>query len=552
MAALLCTVLYIAPITGRGFWNANALALGTWVAVVFWLVYPSLDRRYATAAAQSPGWYALVVDRIEDLRRHVEDRTWRRRDACVDEDIDEAIRDQAKGRLSRVRNALEDPGLGWVTRDRFNAVWSEVHAVEDELITILPMSDVTQVALEDVHRLNGSSIADADHLAAKLRMAVRELDPDADRYFEPLSVGPADGWRARAPSGPSSSRPINAAGAAPGPSPGGGQPAAAPGGAGQVGGASPMAAPRASTAPRTTSVVGPASDPAVPPAATTPASAGAPAAAPWQAGAPTHPAATPSSPGGAGPPDPRCVRDARARAVIQAIHRSVSAYRGGLWADLGRARWLLVRTTAVAGLVSYLVLALALLANVRTVHLETAWAYFLAGAIAGLFLRLYTAGGETQVRDDYGLEVARLYQTPLLSGIAAIIGVILMALIAGSTLGDVIAPGGTAPRPTSAPTAPPAAQAAAVSTPVTTPAPVATPAAAEEPTDEAPTPEQVLLAAKLEDAFVLARYPIGLVIALAFGLTPGLVLDRLGASLSGTKKALATSRAASSGSSGSA
>ena len=46
------------------------------------------------------------------------------------------------------------------------------------------------------------------------------------------------------------------------------------------------------------------------------------------------------------------------------MHRSLNTYRGNLWAEIGRSRWLLVRTTAVAGLVSYLVLALAMLARV--------------------------------------------------------------------------------------------------------------------------------------------------------------------------------------------
>ena len=59
------------------------------------------------------------------------------------------------------------------------------------------------------------------------------------------------------------------------------------------------------------------------------------------------------------------------------------------------------------------------------------WAFFLVGAAAGLFLRLRLAAEESQVTDDYGLEAARVFQTPLLSGMAAIIGVVLMASLAG-------------------------------------------------------------------------------------------------------------------------
>jgi hypothetical protein len=252
-------------------------------------------------------------------------------------------------------------------------------------------------------------------------------------------------------------------------------------------------------------------------------------------------------------PAPDCTAQARARAVIRTIHGSILTYRGGLWAELARARWLLLRTSAVAGLVAYLILALALLFGISEIHFGTAWAYFLTGAVAGLFLRLRSAGTETEVSDDYGLEAARLYTTPLLSGMAAVIGVIIMASIAGSTLGDILDPAPEAaavaavasPSPTVSPSPNPSPSAGPSVSPSPSIAPSVgvAPEASGSPVASEPAPQGQITTERLENAFDLRHYPVGLVIALIFGLTPGLVLDRLGASLGNTKSALVTSRA---------
>jgi hypothetical protein len=258
-------------------------------------------------------------------------------------------------------------------------------------------------------------------------------------------------------------------------------------------------------------------------------------------------------------PVPEARVEARARAVIRAVHDSITSYRSGLWSELAYARWLLLRTTATAGLVAYLVLALALVVGVSESHLGTAWAYFLTGAVAGLFLRLRRAGTETSVSDDYGLEYARLYQTPLLSGMAAVIGVVIMASISGATLGDILVQETTPPTIAAeavASDAPASDTFGAEETldpddfPAATDAPVPDESAAagedgaEPPTDGDPTEQTT--SARLGEAFDLETYPLGVVIALIFGLTPGLVLDRLGASLSDTKSAIVSSRASNS------
>jgi hypothetical protein len=231
-----------------------------------------------------------------------------------------------------------------------------------------------------------------------------------------------------------------------------------------------------------------------------------------------------AKPAGASETTTAVEQERRARAVIQSVHTAVNDYRGSRWAELARARWQLVMTTTIAATFSLLVLGLALIQGVPTTHLVAGWAYFLVGAVAGLFLRLRQAAEEEHVADDYGLESARLNQTPLLSGMAAVLGVVLMASLAGSTLGDVLRPVDTAQ--SLGPTADATVDASAAATSAASPSPSASVAPSPSAT---PSPVETLsMTAELATAFDLGTYPIGLIIALIFGLTPNLVLQRLG------------------------
>ena len=58
----------------------------------------------------------------------------------------------------------------------------------------------------------------------------------------------------------------------------------------------------------------------------------------------------------------------------------------------------------------------------------------LLGAIVGLFARLNTESNQTDVAiDDYGLTMARVLVAPLLSGLAALVGVFLLPIVFGLT-----------------------------------------------------------------------------------------------------------------------
>lgn len=58
-----------------------------------------------------------------------------------------------------------------------------------------------------------------------------------------------------------------------------------------------------------------------------------------------------------------------------------------------------------------------------------ATAFYLVGAVAGLFGRFYAESNSDHSKDDYGLFTARLIATPLLSGLAGVGGVLITVVL---------------------------------------------------------------------------------------------------------------------------
>ena len=75
----------------------------------------------------------------------------------------------------------------------------------------------------------------------------------------------------------------------------------------------------------------------------------------------------------------------------------------------------------------FVFVALAILFHVNLLHLEAATFYAFIGGIAGLIGRLSLEAQSDKTVDDYRLSLARLLVTPLLSSLAAVIGVLIVA-----------------------------------------------------------------------------------------------------------------------------
>jgi hypothetical protein len=126
--------------------------------------------------------------------------------------------------------------------------------------------------------------------------------------------------------------------------------------------------------------------------------------------------------------------ESNARVTIREIRRTLNEYRDIQWDNLIRGRNRLMGGIFITGFTTYVLLCIALLAvpsasDVARLAILAATAYYVIGAIAGLFSTIYREStGNTNTNtdaDDYGLTLARLIGTPLLSGLAGIAGAML-------------------------------------------------------------------------------------------------------------------------------
>ena len=185
---------------------------------------------------------------------------------------------------------------------------------------------------------------------------------------------------------------------------------------------------------------------------------------------------------------PRSVTEATA--LVRTIRRMINDFRDDSRAGLVRARNQLLGTTGITAMTAYGLLWVALLGRAPATAVTAAISYYLVGAIVGLFTRLYAeANTETGV-DDFGLSMTRLLAAPLLSGLAGVLGIVLLGMAAATQY----------QQQTSA----------------------------------------------LADAFDLARTPLNLVTAGVFGLTPGLLIDHLTQKTDQYKQDLKSSQATTS------
>jgi hypothetical protein len=184
-----------------------------------------------------------------------------------------------------------------------------------------------------------------------------------------------------------------------------------------------------------------------------------------------------------------------ARQAIREVHHVVKTFRDDRRDGLVAARYNLIWAMLAVAVPTYLLLALAMLVGVERIVVVTASTFFLVGAIVGLFQRLDRQAKLDEAVEDFGLYQARLISVPLHSGVAAVAGVGLVAILTALAANDAAA-----------------------------------------------------LPRALVDAFNLTTAPAGLLQAAVFGLTPALLtngldkrgdklLDELTASAPGTSTA---------------
>jgi len=133
----------------------------------------------------------------------------------------------------------------------------------------------------------------------------------------------------------------------------------------------------------------------------------------------------------------------RARAIIRHSRHAINDFRINRLFELVQQRSNLVLAIIVTGVITYLLVCLALLSSnaMLTDTLQAGSVYFIVGAAAGLFGRLYSASNADRASNDYGLSIARVNATAHLSGIAGVGGVfvsIALLTIANAKIGNAL------------------------------------------------------------------------------------------------------------------
>jgi hypothetical protein len=118
-----------------------------------------------------------------------------------------------------------------------------------------------------------------------------------------------------------------------------------------------------------------------------------------------------------------------ARAALAQVRSAINEFRDSRREGLVRARNRLFATVLVEGITGTVALGVVILSGANQDQIIAMAAYFLVGGIVGLVRQLQVAAtSDTIAEDDYGLGIVRLFQTPLLAGLAGIGGVVLVQL----------------------------------------------------------------------------------------------------------------------------
>lgn len=126
-----------------------------------------------------------------------------------------------------------------------------------------------------------------------------------------------------------------------------------------------------------------------------------------------------------------------ARVILREIRHTVNEYRDNLWEGLIHTRNRLMMMVIITGFLAYVLLCLPIVDGVNPTYVIAATVFFLVGAIVGLFNRLHLETQTNSAINDYGLSMARVIASPVLSGLAAVGSVLVFVLLANAIQGGL-------------------------------------------------------------------------------------------------------------------
>jgi len=117
-----------------------------------------------------------------------------------------------------------------------------------------------------------------------------------------------------------------------------------------------------------------------------------------------------------------------ARAVLREVRHALNSFTQDAMEGIVRARNRLWRAITLTATTTFLLVGIAVLSNVPKPQLVAASVFFLVAAVVGLFNLLRAQATADSGVEDFNMFEARLVHTPLISGLAGVAGVVLVAV----------------------------------------------------------------------------------------------------------------------------
>lgn len=409
VATIITAAIYIAPLPTSlhsllSTWlplNWLAVAAGCGITLVFWLLFALFFKGFTSMESANPVSGSHLKNHFYALRAGF---------AALNDNVASLPKErsssyhiahgQVECYLEEIGQILDRNDMRWIAGTGYLHAWGLMHRAEEVMIALEPREEVIREAIYDEMCLTGSTIDAGPSAIKKLELAVMNLSPWATQYLDSTD-------NQNTSNGPLISKDLG------GPTPDG----------------KPLVIAQDSYAVTTNGT---------PKVVTQDASAALSTATPAVTAQDVSNASSDKlamlatdekSAVTSEKPVKPIIAEMEARNAIRDARRTINEYRDHLWEGLVIERNQLMGTALITGLLTYVLLCFAILAGVSSVSIIAATAFYLVGALVGLFSRLYSESKTDSATDDYNLTLARMIVTPMLAGLAAVGGVLLTTLL---------------------------------------------------------------------------------------------------------------------------
>lgn len=187
-AAALTTVLIFLTTCTPSSEGKFAPFWGSGIAFLTWMILALFCLRFADARYAIPSSFGELRQRLDQLKSRL--KVVCPEDGFPNNPCKQMAFIQANDHVQKIKDEFEQRGMPWALARGYINAWTRLHRAEEAMIEFAPKESVIAGALNDVLRLQGSQIDHADDLIARLRQAVDVIDPSAGKYLQKAAANP--------------------------------------------------------------------------------------------------------------------------------------------------------------------------------------------------------------------------------------------------------------------------------------------------------------------------------------------------------------------------